>query len=333
MKQLQHLSSSERDKITILQGEGLSIRKIAKELGRSPSTISRELNRPEALYYRGKYIGSQTDKIVRERWKHSHRRVNQYLSLRWVQDFIKNNLTYGYSPQIISHLLKLEHGISLSHETIYIYIYSPKRKLWHLLLRRPNGRIPRKPGKFCYRGTGKNIPNRVDIDFRMQEANSRSEIGHFECDSIESKRKKGDSKSCLTVVVDRKSRYTRIMKTVSKTSKQTTKSVIEALKPLSNNIKSITYDNGCEFTMHEKINKTLNIKSFFCKPYSSYEKGTVENINGLIRRFFPKGTDFDTISEEEIAYVENWINNRPMKILNYMTPKQVFQLHSVAIAS
>ena len=333
MKRLQHLSSSERDKITILHGEGLSIRKIAKELGRSPSTISRELRRPEADYYRGKYIGSSTDRKVRQLWKQSHRRVNQYLSLRWVQDFIKNNLKYGYSPQIISHLLKSEHGISLSHETIYIYIYSPKRKLWHLLLRRPMGRIPRKPGRFLYKGTGKNIPNRIDIDFRMKEANMRSEIGHFECDSIESRRVKGQKQSCLTVLVDRKSRYTRIMKTASKTSQATTKSIVSALKPLSNNIKSITYDNGNEFTMHEKINKTLNIKSFFCKPYSSYEKGTVENINGLIRRFFPKGTDFDTISEEEIAYVENWINNRPMKILNYMTPKQVFQLLSVAIAS
>ena len=333
MKQMQHLTSAERDKITILQGEGLSIRKIAKELGRSPSTISRELNRPEALYYRGKYIGSQTDKRVRENWKKSHQRVNQYLSLRWVQDFIKNNLKYGYSPEIISHLLKSEHDISLSHETIYIYIYSPKRKLWHLLLRRPMGRISRNPGRFTYRGSGKNIPNRVDIELRMEEANMRSEIGHFECDSIESKRVRGQQRSCLTVLVDRLSRKTIIKKTASKTSKSTSTSIIEALKPLSTNIKSITYDNGCEFTMHEKINKTLNIKSFFCKPYSSYEKGTVENINGLIRRFFPKGTDFDTISEEEIAYVENWINNRPMKILNYMTPEQVFQLHSVAIAS
>lgn len=333
MKQMQHLTSAERDKITILQGEGLSIRKIAQELGRSPSTISRELNRPEALYYRGKYIGSQTDKKVRENWKKSHQRVNKYLSLRWVQDFIKNNLKYGYSPEIISHLLKSEHGISLSHETIYIYIYSPKRKLWNLLLRRPMGRIPRNPGRFSYRGTGKNIPNRVDIDFRMQEANMRSEIGHFECDSIESKRVRGQLKSCLTVLVDRLSRYTLIKKTASLTSIQTTTSILKATKPYLNTIKSITYDNGKEFTKHEEINKMLNIKSFFCKPYSSYEKGTVENINGLIRRFFPKGTDFDTISEEEIAYVENWINNRPMKILNYMTPKQVFQLHSVAIAS
>ena len=117
------------------------------------------------------------------------------------------------------------------------------------------GRIPRNPGRFSYRGTGKNIPNRVDIDFRMQEANMRSEIGHFECDSIESKRVRGQLKSCLTVLVDRLNRYTRIMKTASKTSQLTSTSIIEALKPLSTNIKSITYDNGCEFTMHEKINR------------------------------------------------------------------------------
>ena len=113
----------------------------------------------------------------------------------------------------------------------------------------------------------------------------------------------------------------------------TTKSIISALKPFKNNVISITYDNGCEFTQHEKINNLLNTKSYFARPYCSNDKGTVENINGLIRRFFPKGTNFDNISEEAIAYVEDWINNRPMKILNYMTPKQIFQLNSVAIAS
>ncbi len=135
------------------------------------------------------------------------------------------------------------------------------------------------------------------------------------------------------MVVERVSRYTTIRKTVSKTAQATTTSIVTALKPLSNNIISITYDNGCEFAQHEKINKELNTKSYFARPYCSNDKGTVENINGLIRRFFPKGTNFDTISEEEIAFVEDWINNRPMKILNYMTPKQVFQLCSVAIAS
>ena len=131
----------------------------------------------------------------------------------------------------------------------------------------------------------------------------------------------------------RATRYTIIKKTASKTALQTTTSIIEALKPLSNNTISITYDNGCEFSQHEKINKILNTKSYFCKPYHSWEKGTVENINGLIRRFFPKGTDFDKITDEEIAYVEDWINNRPMKIFNYISPKQKLQHFGVAIAS
>ena len=333
-KQLQHLTSIERDKITILQGEGLSIRKIAKELGRSPSTISRELNRPEALYYRGKYIGSQTDKRVKANWKKSHKRQNPYLSLRWVQDFIRNCLKIGWTPEIISHELKEKHDISLSHETLYIYIYSPKRNLSQFLLRRKFGRISKNKGERPKRiGTGKNIPNRIDISERPIEANNRSEFGHFEADSIESCKKRGEQLPCLTVVVERVSRYTKIMKTASKTSQATTTSIVTALKPLSNNVISITYDNGCEFSQHEKINKELNIKSYFARPYCSNDKGTVENINGLIRRFFPKGTNFATISDEEIAYVEDWINNRPMKIFHYMTPKQKLQHFGVAIAS
>ena len=125
-KQLQHLTSIERDKITILQGEGLSIRKIAKELGRSPSTISRELNRPEALYYRGKYIGSQTDKRVKANWKKSHKRQNPYLSLRWVQDFIRNCLKIGWTPEIISHELKENHF--LTKPSIYTFI--PQKEIY-----------------------------------------------------------------------------------------------------------------------------------------------------------------------------------------------------------
>ena len=150
-----------------LQGEGLSIRKIAKELGRSPSTISRELNRPEALYYRGKYIGSQTDIRVKNKWKESHKRENPYLSL------------------------------------------------W-------------------------SVPQKVDIDLRMEEANKRIEIGHFEADTIESRRIRGKQSSCLTVLVDRLSRKTIIKKTASKTSNMTSTSIIRAMKPYRNTIKSIS---------------------------------------------------------------------------------------------
>ena len=333
MKRNSHLSLEERLQITVLQGKGISVRKIAKELGRSPSTISRELNRENALYYRGTYIGSQTHNRVKEAWQNSHKRENKFLNQRNVSYFIECQLKYGNTPEIICHLLKERFQESVSHETLYIYIYSPKRNLKQYLLRRKTGRLPKKKARLYYKGSGKNIPNRIDIDLRDKLANDRLEFGHFEADSVESCRTRGKKKSCLTVMVDRATRYTIIRKTASLTSIQTAKSIVKAMKPLSNNIKSITYDNGKEFSKHEKINKILKTKSYFCKPYHSWEKGTVENINGLIRRFFPKGTNFDTISEEAIAYVEDWINNRPMKILNYMTPKQIFQLNSVAIAS
>ena len=333
MKSNKHLSSSERDKITILQGEGLSIRKIANILGRSPSTISRELKRPNAVFYRGKYIGSQTDINVKMKWRTSHLKPNPLLNQRNVLYFIECELKRGYTPEIICHELLKKFGETVSHETMYKFIYSSSRKLFQYLLRRPFGRIARKQERPKRIGSGKNIPNRIDISLRPIEANNRSEFGHFEADSIESCKKRGEVLPCLTVVVERVSRYVRIKKTASKTALATSQSIITALKPLSNNIISITYDNGCEFSQHEKINKELNTKSYFARPYCSNDKGTVENINGLIRRFFPKGTNFDNISEEAIAYVEDWINNRPMKIHNYMTPKQIFQLYSVAIAS
>ena len=129
--------------------------------------------------------------------------------------------------------------------------------------------------------------------------------------------------------MERVSRYTTIRKTASKTALQTTKSIIETLKPLSNNVISITYDNGCEFSQHEKINKELNTMSYFARPYCSNDKGMVENINGLIRRFLPKGTNFDNITDEQIKRIENWINNRSMKILGWKSPNEFFK--SVAL--
>ena len=144
MKTSRHLSSAERDKITILQGEGLSIRKIAKELGRSPSTISRKLNRPQAVYYRGKYIGSQTDKNVKKHWSACHKRVNKYLSMYNIRKYIQIHLKYGYSPAIISNLLLSNYGITLSHESLYQYIYKKDITWAKYLLHRKYGRKPRK---------------------------------------------------------------------------------------------------------------------------------------------------------------------------------------------
>ena len=167
IKQKGHLTLFERDKITILRSEGLSIRKIAEILDRNPSTISRELNRNNAVYFRGKYIGSQTHINVKNNWKCTHKKdlLSKYPFAKAIKRYIKDNLKLGYSPQIISGRLKLKYGILIHHETIYNYIYKTNSKcnLAQFLLRRKLGRISRKikeMNRFTYSGTGKNIPTR-----------------------------------------------------------------------------------------------------------------------------------------------------------------------------
>ena len=318
------MTSEERDKITILLTENHSIRTIVKILGRSPSTISRELKRSNAVYYRGKYIGSQTHINVKADWLKTHCGIK--LNNLAIRKLVISGLKHCLSPQLTAGRLREKYGIKIHHETIYQYIYKQEPRLTQYLLRRKYGRKHRQI-RIVRKGTGENIPNRTDIDLRSMVANLRLEFGHFEADTIESCKKRGERRSCLTVVADRTTRKTVIFRTVSKTASETNKSIIRALKQFKD-IKSITYDNGCEFTKHEKVNKKFKkqeLKSFFCKPYHAWEKGTVENINGLIRRFFPKGTNFDTIKHKEIKQAGNGINNRPMKVLGYKTPNEMYK--------
>ena len=196
--------------------------------------------------------------------RNSHKRQKSILKQRNVRDFVEKYSQYGYSPAIISHLLQERFCEKVSHETLYIYIYSSPKGLKKYLLRRKQGRKSKKNNRFSYIGIGKNIPNRIDIDLRDELANQSADFGYFEADTIESCRKRGQKKSCLTVLVDRATRMTFIRKTASKTSQQTPTSIVTALKPLSNNIKSITYDNGCEFSLHEKkLTKSLTLNHIF----------------------------------------------------------------------
>lgn len=317
-----HLTKEERDKISILHAQEKSISQIASILNRHKSTISRELNRKEAVFFRGKYIGSQTHGNVKRNWTNSH--AKKKLDNKQIRKYVEVCLKLGFSPLTIAGRLREKYGFKIHHETIYQYIFKERTDLAKYLLRSKLGRKSRQKFK-RFKAMQSKIPNRTDIDFREEEANLRLEIGHFEADSVESGRKRGKKRnSCLTVIVDRATRKTTILKTVSKTSKETNKSIIKAMKTFQTP-KSITYDNGLEFAKHEEINKMFKMKSYFCKPYHSWEKGTVENINGLIRRFFPKGTNFDKIKNEQIKYVEDWINNRPMKVLGFKTPNEKYK--------
>ena len=182
-----------------------------------------------------------------------------------------------------------------------------------------------KEGKNYKRGMDRKqkrmaIPERIDITQRPKEINDRKEIGHWESDLIV-----GSGKSALKVAVERKQRLTKIRKVCDKTSQQSNIALSDMLSSMpKDNVKSITYDNGSENTGHLEINNLFKIKSYFCQAYHCWEKGTVENTNGLIRRFFKKGINFDNISETEITTVEIWLNNRPRKCLNYFIPMEVF---------
>jgi transposase, IS30 family len=323
MGKASHLSEKERDKISILHAEGKKPAQIAKIIGRHRSTITRELERNTAVFYRDKYIGSQSHKNIQRKWKESHKRKR--LNPKIIE-YIESKLKLGYSPEIISNTMEEDIGMSVSHEAIYQFIYKGRNDLTVFLTRRHLGRKKRKKGRKSKRTL---IPNRIDIDKRPPEANERKEFGHFEGDTIFSK----NSLSALLVIVDRLTRRSKIRKLTRKTASQASSQIVFALKDYNIfDLKTITYDNGSEFCYHEKVNEELKMDSYFCKPYHAWEKGTVENINGLIRRFFPKGTDFDTITEEQIQYVEDWINNRPMKCLGFKSPNQkAFELN-VAIA-
>lgn len=315
-KKFKVLSSAEREEISVLTSHGCSIRNIAKVLGRSPSTLSREFRRSTTVMFNGRYYADSTNKNILVK-KQNTRRKRKCDDVS-IQDFVKCRVKNKITPELIAVELKDEYGIKIGKDTIYKFVYTDVGLAKQL----PRGHWAKYKKKET---TGKKvlIPNRIDIDFRPQEANERKEFGHFEADCIESKRL--GSKTALLVVVDRRSRLTRIRKLTQKTTEQASSALKATLSPYKNLAKTITYDNGCEFCWHEKVNEELETKSYFCKPYHSWEKGTVENINGIIRWWYPKKTDFKDITEQELQKVENWINNRRMKVLNYKTPNQVFE--------
>ena len=315
-KKYKHLSGKERELISVLHAKQISISEIARTLKRSKSTISRELSRPTSRFFRGVYLGESSQKLYITRWKNTHKR--ERLKTQKIKEYVLTRLKRYWSPEIIAGRLN-RFGIKISYEAIYQYIYDGNR---HLVQYLPKKHLARKR-IWQYRKRKKsNIPNRIDIDLRPQNANDRLEFGHFEADTILSSKK---SKSALLVLVDRKTRYTKIKKLDRKTASLTSSLIVSALSECNiTHIHSITYDNGCEFVKHELVNEKLGTKSYFCKPYHAWEKGTVENTNGVIRRFFSKRTDFDKISDRKIKFVEDWINSKPMKILGFRTPAEAY---------
>lgn len=307
-----HLTEMERDQLAILRSQGKTLREIGRLMGRSPASLCRELRRNSV---RGRYYPhhAQQSAVQRERDVHRRPRLKNHALRLQIEQWLQE----GWSPEIIAGRLKRDSGQTIiSHEAIYQWIYTEAPHLIQTLVRSHPKRWPRHYSRKRYKT---HIPRRISIQDRPALINTRQQPGHWEADLVI-----GRGKAALQVAVERKARYTRLQKIPDKTARSARRALHASLKDLPAILRrSVTYDNGSENVEHLRLNFDLKMDSYFCQPYHSWEKGTVENTNGLIRRFLPKKTNFDMIPDDQIRRIESWLNNRPRKCLGFQSPAEV----------
>lgn len=321
---MKHLNMYEREQIALGIAEKLSRRRIAERINRHHATIVRELN--NNVRWPCKYSPYDANEKANELKKKSKRigKIDECLELR---EYIFEKLKLKWSPEQISNTLKIKHknrnNMQISHESIYTYIYllprgELRKELISYLRQGTKGRQKRKRG---YDNRQQKIPNLISIKERPEEVENRIIPGHWESDLIIGK----DKQSALGTVVERTTRTTILVPLKSKTAPEVRQSFAKELKTLPKQmIKSITHDRGNEMQQHELFTENTQIKVYFADPHSPWQRGTNENTNGLLRQYFPKGTDFRKISRKEIKKVQNELNERPRKILKWHTPKETF---------
>ena len=308
------LTMMQRYQIEALNKEGLSQRAIAKNIKVHHSTVSRELSRNK--HDNGDYYAQSASISTRLRYqyKSKNRRLNKtHIS------YIRSSLKKGWSPEQISGRMKLDDMGSLSHETIYQYVYHNQRsggKLYKYL-RHKNKKYTKRSAQHKSRGQ---IKDRVSIDNRPAIVETKKRVGDWEIDLIIGKH----HHQAIVTIVDRCSKFTLMKKVDSKQARDVTKATIELMQPIKNHTHTITSDNGKEFSYHKEISKALDTGFYFAHPYRSCERGLNEHTNGLIREWFPKDKLFEEIKSSQIVEVQNSLNNRPRKILDYQTPAEVF---------
>ena len=317
MTQYQHLSNEERFYIWNALRTGHSQSEVAKHLDRHPATIGREITRnkyPQAKIYTYHWALE----IVRWRKKQvmssKHRKLTPEIT-----DMIEKLIRQHLSPEQVSGYLKMHLDIAISHETIYRFIYSDQTIHEQL---KPFLRQGHKHRRKRY-GSGaraSKIPNRISISERPGIVDNKQRLGDWECDTVIGK----DRKSVLVTLVDRASLYSCVSRVYSHTAKVVSDAIFRLLSKHRSKVKTLTFDNGSEFVMHEKIAHALEAKTYFANPYSSWERGINENTNGLLRQYFPKQTDFRDVSWQQVKAAVEALNNRPRKTRGYLTPNQIF---------
>lgn len=295
--------------------EKIGIREIARRLGRAPSTVSREIRRNSGgRGYRPKQAQSKADERAR---RPGARRLTE-----GIKRDIAEKLSAGWTPEAICGRAAIEGRPHVCKETVYQHIYEDARRGGDLWTRLP--RAKRRRRRRCPRasaaGRGK-IPGRVDIDMRPAAVMSREAAGDWEGDLVNGS---GGSGHFVTLV-ERKTRYTLVGRVPDKGSRGVMRKMQEMLSGVpSMLLRSLTLDNGKEFAMHKALTEATGMPVYFAKPYHSWERGTNENRNGIIRRMFPKGSSFANVGKKRLALADKLLNDRPMKLLGWRTPREMF---------
>jgi IS30 family transposase len=319
MNHYRQLAYEQRYQIYFMLRMGISQTEIAKDIGVHRSTISRELHRNRGG--RG-YRPIQANEIALNRRNKARYRIKSEI---W--DWIDQMIRMDWSPEQISGRLKCREGVQISHEWIYQHIYEDKRNNGDLYRHlRCQKKRRKRYGSYDRRGK---LSNRVSIDQRPAEVETRQRLGDWEADTMIGRR----HKQALVTLVERKSRFVLLHKVEQRTAEAVESTINHLLGPWTHDVITITADNGKEFANHERIAEILNTNFYFAHPNAAWERGSNENINGLIRQYFPKKHFFENISNEHTELVMSLLNNRPRKCLGFLTPFEVFLEHSVALNS
>ena len=333
MEGYHHLTHDERVKIETLRAEGLGVSEIADRLCRPRCTISRELRRNGNLD--GTYNVKSAQRRASQRCRGKPPRLiipagpaQPQGNLEW--QALMDGFDRGWSPEQIAGRFALEHpGATLCHETIYRFIYSKEQRSERLWQNLPRGHAKRRKRKERSAIRAK-IPGRTGIEQRPAAANERSEVGHWEGDLVCFSK----CREVVLHVVERSVRFGIALKLFSKEAQPLIRALIAAFDQLPSILReTITFDNGSEFSAHQLLNEELGIDTYFCHSYALWEKGTVENQNGVLRRYLPRKTDMSGLTQDELTEIREEMNDRPLKCLGWKTPREMlFSLTGLSVA-